>query len=167
MADAYQILSDCPNCLVEGAVVEIKDSRVSEVASIEAKCRLCGREEALGQLVFAGRRFDTAEQAHRALCQWAEREGEADVNAFCESSMGGMDARTVINRLLERKVVQTNFDVMAHLFFGMSQGAHGRGASDLGAVSNRRRIGSRDEKVQVVTVRPNPRNERHRRRFLS
>lgn len=131
MADAYQILSDCPNCRVQGAVVELMDPQISESESVEGLCRLCKRETALEQVLFDGQRFLSFEVAYRALSEWAIREGETDTDAFCQASLGGMTAREVVSHLLAQKVVETNFDVMAYLFFGMSHGSQGRSSTEL------------------------------------
>ncbi len=123
MADAFEILSDCPICLVEGAVVELVDPARARGVAVVARCRLCLHELRLGSVVREGRAPGTEEEARVMLARWAQEEGEPDLERFCEGSMGGLGAAEVAARLVAREPVSTNFDVLAWLFGGMSGAA--------------------------------------------
>jgi len=122
MADAFEILSDCPVCKVEGAVVELVDPGRASGVAVTARCRLCLREERLGRLVAEGSAPRDLEAARAALARWAREEGEPDLERFCEGSMG-LGADEVALRLVRGEAISTNFDVLAWLFGGMSAGA--------------------------------------------
>ena len=131
MTDAYQILVDCPNCLVEGAVAELLDPQIAGRVAVESLCRLCGRECALGELVFSGRRFESRMDARRALAEWATREGEASVDAFCAANFGGMDADEAALALIEGRPIASNFDVFTHLFSNHVQATQTRSRTNV------------------------------------
>lgn len=122
MADAFEILSDCASCKVEGAVVELVDPGRARGVAVLARCRLCLREERLGVEVAPARVPADAASALQALARWAAEEGETDLERFCEGSMGGLPSAEVARRLVAGEVVPTNFDVLSWLFGGMSGG---------------------------------------------
>lgn len=122
MSDAFEILSDCATCLVEGAVVELLDPNRAAGVAVVARCRLCGREDRLGAEARPGQPPTTVEEAMAALSRWAAEDGETDVARFCEGGFAGRDLAEVCARLVARQPVETNFDVMAWLFGGMSGG---------------------------------------------
>lgn len=121
-SDAFQVLRDCPDCLVESAMVEFIDPAVAEGVAVEAWCRLCGRREALGELEHHGVRFLDAAHALGFLERWARAEGEEEAQAFCVANIGGLDTAEVARRLVAREPVHTSFDVVAFLFPGMGGG---------------------------------------------
>lgn len=121
MADAFEILSDCPVCKVEAAVVELVDPGRASGVAVTARCRLCLREERLGRLVHEGSVPRDLDAARAALLRWASEEGESDLERFCEGSMG-VGADEVARRLVGGEPVSTNFDALAWLFGGMSGG---------------------------------------------
>jgi uncharacterized tellurite resistance protein B-like protein len=126
MDDAYQVFADCPNCHVEGAVIELIDPSIAEGVSVEARCRLCGREEALGAAIFGGRVFEVEGDVRRALEEWAIAEEYPSVEEFCEANMGGLGLDEVFHRLLNGEKIETNFDVVAYLFPSMMGGGSAR-----------------------------------------
>ena len=123
MSDAFEILSDCATCRVEGAVVELLDPNRAAGVAVVARCRLCGREDRLGVETRPGAPPQTVEEALAALSRWAAEDGESDVARFCEGGFAGRNMHEVAARLVAREPVETNFDVMAWLFGGMSGGA--------------------------------------------
>jgi len=125
MNDAYQVQADCPNCQVESAVFELFDPSIAEGVPVESRCRLCGREAALGEIIFGGRVFEGREDAHRALEEWSVNEDYSSIEEFCEANMGGLDLDEVCRRLLAGEKIETNFDVVAYLFPSMLGGGSG------------------------------------------
>ena len=123
MSEPFQVLEDCPDCGVEGAIVGLVDPEEAEGVTLVARCRLCGREERRGAVKRAGRAFRTVPQVQRALERWAMAEGTADLEAFCEANMGGLSPAQVGHRVLRGEGVATSFDVVAFLFPGMGGGA--------------------------------------------
>ena len=123
MADAFEILSDCPTCRVEGAVVELHDPGRASGVAVVARCRLCRREERLGREHHPGQVPRDEAEATAALVRWAEEEGVGEVALFCESSFSGLPQQEVVRRLLTQEPVPTNFDVLSWLFGGFIGGA--------------------------------------------
>ena len=121
-SDAFQVLRDCPDCLVESAMVEFIDPAVAEGVAVEGWCRLCGRREALGELEHHGVRFVSEDQALGLLGRWARAEGEGTPATFCVANLGGLSPEAVARRLVAREPVRTSFDVVAFLFPGMGGG---------------------------------------------
>jgi len=122
MSDAFQVLEDCPDCHVEGAVVGLIDPLEAEGVTLVARCRLCGRREGRGVVRRAGRAFRTVGDVLRALEVWAAAEGTPDLDAFCAANMGGLAPAQVAASVLRGEVVHTSFDVVAFLFPGMGGG---------------------------------------------
>jgi hypothetical protein len=120
MAEPFQLLEDCPDCRVEGAVVALFDPQIVEGVAVEATCRLCGRHAALGDVLHRGVRFGTVEEVVVALRDWSTAEGEPDLEAFCAANLGGVSAREVGAMVLRGEPVSTSFDVVAFLFPGMA-----------------------------------------------
>lgn len=132
-AELVQILSACPSCRVEAAVVELVELRAAPPDSptdrgrvVEGRCRLCGRWEREGAVLDRGIPFRDAVQVHAALLRWARTEGEDDVHAFVASGFGGLSTPQVVDALLAGRPVETSFDVIAWLFPGLA-GAGGGG----------------------------------------
>ena len=65
--------------------MELIDPSISDSHAVEARCRLCGREEVKGQMISEGQRFETMEEVLRALTAWAEHEGESSIERFCQN----------------------------------------------------------------------------------
>jgi len=121
-AELIQILSTCPHCKVEAAVVELVELARGESTVVEGRCRMCGRRtDATGE-VQPGQRFSTRLQVHGALARWAAEEGEPDVASFVASGFGGLSEDEVVDALLAGRPLQTGFDVIAWLFPGMAGG---------------------------------------------
>ncbi|NOY24924.1 MAG: hypothetical protein GXP62_03540, partial [Oligoflexia bacterium] len=120
--ELIQILSNCPACRVESAVVELVELDDHDSRVVDARCRLCGLTSHDGQIVAAGQRFTSRDQIDAALTAWARAEGEDDVDAFIASGFGARDRAGVFDALLAGQPVQTNFDVVAWLFPGMGMG---------------------------------------------
>ena len=133
MAEAFQILSDCPCCRVESAVVELLDPSVAQGVAVEARCQLCGYLARLGTVVSPGERFQTAAAAEAALRRWAAAEGESDLEMFCVGALGGHSLAEVCDRLVRGEPIGTSFDVLAILFPGMA-GTGGGGGGEGAAV---------------------------------
>lgn len=121
-ADLVQVLSPCPSCRVESALVELVELTATGSAVFEGRCRMCGRWERQGSLVDPGIPFREAVQVEAALARWAEREGEPDLDAFIASGFGGLDRAALCEALLAGRPVETTFDVIAWLFPGMAGG---------------------------------------------
>lgn len=121
-AALYEILTDCPFCRVEAAVVNIYDPGHPVFAHgepIDTRCRCCGRHrgvlgDQIQELAPAADLTDPG-AARTALEAFAAGEGDADVDAFCLANMG-MPADVVVARLCAHETVPTNFDVIAWLF---------------------------------------------------
>lgn len=122
-SDLVQILSSCPACRVEAAVVELVEVGRIDSIVVEGRCRMCGRLEEDGQVRFPGQRFASDEQVLAALARWAAEDGESDVRLFLESGFGGLDLPGLTRALVEGRPVETSFDVIAWLFPGMGAGA--------------------------------------------
>lgn len=122
MNDAFEILSDCAVCRVEGAVVEIVEPGRAAGLSVHARCRLCGYEARLGEVLREGSRPVSPEEARAALHRWASEDGETDLARFCEGGFSGLDLDTVCARLVAGEAISTNFDVLAWLFSGFVGG---------------------------------------------
>lgn len=125
------MLSDCPSCRVESALLEVFDPTVAEGVALESRCRVCGYLAELGTVHREGQRFASANAAKAALRQWALEEGESDLAVFCEGSLCGLSVEEACQRLIRREPIQTSFDVVAFLFPGRGGGGGGGG---MGAV---------------------------------
>jgi len=118
--DVFQVLSNCPDCRVTAAVVELIDPGRAEGIAVSARCRLCGRHEQMGTLVQAGRSLRDPDVAHAAIQAWAEIESEPDPDAFCQHNLGGLSLAQVIRRLTQGQAIDSSFDAVAYLFPGMA-----------------------------------------------
>lgn len=122
MSDAFQVLEDCPNCRVEGAVVGLVDPLEAQGVTVVSTCRLCGRKEMQGAVKRAGRSFQTVGQVLRSMETWAANEGTPDLEEFCAANMCGLGPAEVAMQVLKGQKVHTSFDVVAFLFPGMGGG---------------------------------------------
>ncbi|MFT4977549.1 MAG: hypothetical protein ACI8S6_003454 [Myxococcota bacterium] len=122
MAEAFQVLSDCPTCHVESALLEIYDPDILPGVPLESRCRVCGSLSEAGTLIREGVRFASANGARAALRRWALEEGEADLEEFCAGSLCGLSIEEACHRLLRGEPIETSFDVIAFLFPGMGGG---------------------------------------------
>ncbi len=128
----WQVLSDCPHCRIEAAVIEWMDPAFPpcrEGIPQWRRCRACGFEErADGEGALSTTRapldLRSAEVARAALGRWAAEEGEGDVERFCTANLGG-GVDEVLVRLGRGEVVGTTFDVIAFLFPHAGAGAGG------------------------------------------
>ncbi len=121
-----QVLSDCSACGVASAAVQLVDPDGGLPHPIESRCRLCGLETALGDLVRAGAARDDRAAILAGLRAWALAEGEADVEQFARTNFGGLSAEAIVERVAAGAPVDTNFDVIAWLFPGMVDAGGGR-----------------------------------------
>ena len=64
---ASQVLSECPCCRVECALVELIDPSERVPVPIEGRCRLCGYRTDLGDVTHVGHRFAAPEDVVAAL----------------------------------------------------------------------------------------------------
>ena len=124
MRGPFQILSDCPACLVEASLIELIDPDDRIGVALESECRLCLHRLELGVVVREGRRFHAPEDALRALSRWAREDGE-EVAHFTLTNFGGDTPDEVAAALVARERVETGFDVVAFLFPGSSGGPSG------------------------------------------
>ncbi|MFN7144415.1 MAG: hypothetical protein ACK4YP_11605 [Myxococcota bacterium] len=79
MRGATQVLSDCPHCRVESALVDLVNPHERVGVAIEGRCRLCGYATELGEVVQLGRPFVEEADVVEALARWAAADGESDV----------------------------------------------------------------------------------------
>lgn len=122
-SELVQILSPCPNCRVDAAVVELIELGEADSLVVEGRCRMCGRREEDGALLHEGQRFTDGGQVRSALRRWAAEEGEADLDLFIQSGFGGLDEAALVDALLAGRPVETSFDVIAWLFPGAGGGS--------------------------------------------
>lgn len=118
----HEVLSTCPNCRVEAALLELVESGGPAPGPIEARCRLCGRWERRAQVLDPGLRFADPLQVEAALRRWAAAEGEEDLDRFIASGFPGLDRAQLTQALLQGRPVTTSFDVVAWLFPSMAAG---------------------------------------------
>jgi hypothetical protein len=130
MRGAYQVLTDCPHCRVEGALLELMDPSERIGVPLESRCRLCGFATELGDTTALPTPLLDEEDVVHALARWAEGDGEADVHVFAAANFGGLTPRSVAQRVLNGQRVETTFDVVAFLFPAMSGGASTGGAAE-------------------------------------
>ena len=140
MREAFQVLSDCPRCRVESAVVELVDPSIVEGIAVESHCRLCGYATSMGQITSEGVRFREEAQARAALFAWAEAEGEGDLEVFCVANLGGLCVEAACQRLLAGQRITTSFDVVAFLFPGLGGGGEVMASPE----------------TEMVTLKPSP-----------
>ena len=126
MRGPSQILSDCPHCRVESALVELIDPSERVGVSIEGRCRLCGYATELGEVVRLGEPFVDEADVIDALRRWAEEDGEPDVSLFVASNFNGRLPEAVARAVLAGARVDTGFDVIAWLFPGQQAGGRRR-----------------------------------------
>lgn len=112
----FQLVSDCPTCLIEGGVLEMVDPSGKLAVTLEGRCRLCLRQTELGEVTAEGAQFESVEHVVLALEGWAAIDGEPDVLMFTQVNMGGLTPAEVAHRVLRGERVETTFDVMAFLF---------------------------------------------------
>lgn len=127
--DLFQVLSDCPDCRVASAVVELIDPGRAGGTAIDAHCRLCGRQEQMGVCTQAGADLRDAAAARAAISAWALAEQEPDSEAFCRNNLGGLSLAEVVECLGAGAPVDTSFDAIAYLFPGMAGAAGAPGYS--------------------------------------
>lgn len=113
-----QILSDCPHCLVEAALIEVceRDALVTPAVVTESQCRLCGFATERGRVRTPPHRFRAVGDVIAALSAWANEEGDSDVAHFCLVNFSGLTPEVIAARVLARERVETGFDVIAFLF---------------------------------------------------
>ena len=113
---AFQLLTDCPTCLIEGGMLEMVDPSGKLAVTVEGRCRLCLRRTEFGELKVEGARFRSVDEVVVALDVWAVTDGEPDVMTFTQVNMGGLTPAEVARRVLRGERVETSFDVIAFLF---------------------------------------------------
>jgi len=81
----------------------------------------------MGTITNPGIVFEHPQTALLALQEWAESEGETDVQAFCQNNLCELDKDEVVRRLVAKEPVPSSFDVIAFLFPGAGMsGANSR-----------------------------------------
>jgi len=121
-AELVQVLSTCPACKVEAALLGLVELEADHSRVVEGRCRLCARHERDGVLLDPGIRFRDARQVEAGLLRWAAEEGEVDLEAFVAAGFSGLETDRVVAALLAGQPVETSFDVIAWLFPGMAGG---------------------------------------------
>lgn len=114
--DHYQVLSNCPNCGIEGAVVEWIDPHLPLGAAVDTTCRFCGRRERGGVLIEPGLRFSAPQDVVEALATWARQEGTPDVELFARANFRGLSAEEVAQLVFLQRPVATSFNALNWLF---------------------------------------------------
>lgn len=122
MRGATQVLSDCPHCRVESALVELLDPAQRIGVAIEGRCRMCGYATELGDVTQLGQPFLDEADVVEALARWAGEDGEADVHVFAVANFNGRDPGAIARGVLAGERVDTGFDVIAWLFPGLQGG---------------------------------------------
>ncbi len=125
MRGATQVLSDCPHCRVESALVELLDPSERIGVALEGRCRLCGYTTELGEVVRFGQPFVDEAEVIEALTRWAAEESERDVHVFAVANFNGWDPAAIARGVLAGERVETGFDVIAWLFPAMQGGRAG------------------------------------------
>ncbi len=118
MRGAYQVLSDCPHCRVESALVELMDASERISVALSARCRLCAYTTELGDITQFGHPFVDPAEVIDALTRWALEDGEADLGLFVLANFSGRTPAGVAAAVLGGERVTTSFDVIAFLFPG-------------------------------------------------
>lgn len=152
MRGASQVLSDCPHCKVEAALVELIEPSLRVGVALEGRCRLCGYTTELGEVTQLGRPFYVEAEVIEALGRWAVEEGEGDVVLFAQANFNGRTPSIIARGVLAGERIDTGFDVIAWLFPALQGG--GRGIED--EERPRQRVGEaapRPEREPVVAVR--------------
>ncbi|MDP2307680.1 MAG: hypothetical protein Q8P18_16775 [Pseudomonadota bacterium] len=122
MRGATQVLTDCPQCRVESALVELLDPSERIGVALEGRCRLCGYATELGDVVSLGQPFVDMDEVVDALARWAAEDGEADVHVFAVANFNGRDPGGIARAVLAGERVDTGFDVIAWLFPALQGG---------------------------------------------
>lgn len=115
MAD-FHILHSCPNCLIEGVLIEAFEENTEEPVSFA--CSFCQHEPSKKE----GITFVDAEQIKHHLHEWVHREGGKNVDQFCEMNFYGLSQEEVIDNLLNKEPIPSSFDVLEYLFPGFGGG---------------------------------------------
>ncbi len=123
MNQPLQLLSDCPSCRVESAIVELILPGQPAVGT----CRLCGYSIEGGSVVALGQRFDGAASVVAALERWAASEGEVP-SVFVAANFAAGTIDGVAAQVVAGSRVETSFDVVAWLFRSRTTGAMAVGA---------------------------------------
>lgn len=122
MLRAFQVLSDCPCCRVESALVELVDPSRRVGVAVESRCRLCGFRAELGETVAPAARFVRPDDVVAALARWSIEEGEPDLLLFAQANFNGRSPAQIAEAVLRRERVDTGFEVIAYLFPGAGGG---------------------------------------------
>jgi hypothetical protein len=118
MSQPVQVLSDCPACRVESAVLEL----VLPEQPVIGSCRLCGHAVEGGRVVRAGRVFNNGGEVVAALAAWAHGEGE-EPRTFVTANFAAGTPEAVGALVLAGARVETSFDVVAWLFRSRTAGS--------------------------------------------
>ena len=118
MMRPMQVLSDCPACHVESAIVELVLPDQAAVGS----CRMCGLALEGGAVVGPGAPFSSESEVVDAITRWAVAEGE-EPQVFVEANFGAGSLHAVAALVLAGARVETSFDVVAWLFRTRTAGA--------------------------------------------
>ncbi len=119
----FQVLSDCPCCRVESALLELVDPSKKLSVPVESRCRLCGFRTELGETVAPAIAFRAPHEVVLALARWSAEEGEPDLELFARANFNGRNPAQIAELVVRRERVDTGFEVIAYLFPGSSGGS--------------------------------------------
>ena len=112
----FQILHSCPNCLIDGVLIESFEENDKEPESFI--CSFCHHEPEKKD----GMVFENYEQTERHLEDWVHKEGGRDVEQFCDMNFCGLSQQEVVERLINKQPIASSFDVLEYLFPGFGGG---------------------------------------------
>jgi hypothetical protein len=102
----------CPACA----------ERLGDTEIAESRCEQCGAV-ADEREVRAGESFESEVELRLALRRWGGQEGHETANEFAEACFLDERVGRIYERIRDREVVETNFDVLAFLFPEMAMAA--------------------------------------------
>lgn len=115
MAD-FQILHSCPNCLIEGVLIESYEENQEFPSSFF--CSFCHYAPKKNP----GISFIDVEETKQHLVRWIKQEGGTNIEHFCDMNFYGASADDVVQRLIQKKPIESSFDVLEYLFPGFGGG---------------------------------------------
>ena len=115
MAD-FQILHSCPNCLIEGVLVESYKENSDTIES--CTCSFCQYDSKTN----SGISFVDPNETLEYLNQWMKQEGGTNLEHFCDMNFYGSSAESVVQRLINKQPIESSFDVLEYLFPGFGGG---------------------------------------------
>lgn len=130
MPKSIQIRKKCEHCLIDSASIEVHDSSGDEGVAMYAECSFCHCQYENGELIRGPNPLHTPQQVQAAFESWMRSEGHTDLLEFCRAHFEVSDVSELIQKVLDRQPIESNFDVLGYLFSGMM------GQADPGAVTD-------------------------------